>query len=67
MEILSNFIKSWLGLMVLTSVVAVTIGVIASGVIFIGDKVEKEWVKMVLSFLWFTFIFSGIITLLNLI
>lgn len=67
MEILSNFIRSWLGLMALTSVVAVTIGVIASGVVFIGNRVDKEWVKIVLSFLWFTFIFSVIITLLNLI
>lgn len=67
MEILSNFIKSWMGFMALTSVIAVTIGVIASGVIFIDSKVDKEWVKIVLSFLWFTFVFSVIITLLNLI
>lgn len=67
MEILINFIKSWLGLMALTSVVAVTMGVIASGVMFIDSKVEKEWVKIVLSFLWFTFVFSVAITLLNLI
>ena len=67
MEILSNFIKSWLSFMALASVVAVTLGVIASGVIFIDSKVEKEWVKIVLSFLWFTFVFSVVITLLNLI
>ena len=67
MEILSNFIKSWLGFMALASVVAVTLGVIASGVIFIDSKVEKEWVKIVLSFLWFSFVFSVIITLLSLI
>lgn len=67
MEILINFIKSWLGFMTLSSVVAVTIGVIASGVIFIDSKVDKEWVKIVLSFLWFTFTVSVIITLLSLI
>ena len=66
MEILSYFIKSWLDFMALASVVAVTLGVIASGVIFIDSKVEKEWVKIVLSFLWFSFIFSAIITLLSL-
>ena len=53
--------------MTLSSVVAVTIGVIASGVIFIDSKVDKEWVKIVLSFLWFTFTVSVIITLLSLI
>ena len=67
MEILINFIKSWMGFMALSSVVAVTIGVIASGVIFIDSKVDKEWVKIVLSFLWFSFVFSVIVTLLNLI
>ena len=67
MEILSNFIKYWVGFMALSTVVAVTIGVIASGVIFIDSKVEKEWVKIVLSFLWFSFVFSVIITLLSLI
>lgn len=67
MEILSNFIKSWLSFMALSSVVAVTIGVIASGVIFIDSKVDKEWVKIVLSFLWFSFVFSVVVTLLSLI
>ena len=67
MEILINFIKSWLGFMALASVVTVTIGVIASGVMFIENKVDKEWVKIVLSFLWFTFIFAVVITLLDLI
>ena len=67
MEILSYFIKSWLGFMALASVVAVTLGVIASGVIFIDSKVDREWVKIVLSFLWFTFVFAVVITLLNLI
>ena len=67
MEILSNFIKSWVGFMALSTVVAVTIGVIASGVIFIDNRVDKEWVKIVLSFLWFSFVFSVIITLLSLI
>ena len=67
MEILINFIKSWLGFMALTTVVVVIMGVVASGVIFIDSKVDKEWVKIVLSFLWFSFIFSVIVTLLNLI
>ena len=67
MEILVNFMKSWLSFMALATVVAVTMGVIASGVIFIDSKVDKEWVKIVLSFLWFTFIFSVTITLLSLI
>ena len=67
MEILINFIKSWLGFMALASVVAVTMGVIASGVIFIDNRVDKEWVQIVLSFLWFSFVFSVIITLLSLI
>ena len=67
MEILSNFIKSWVGFMALSTVVAVTIGVIASGVIFIDNRVDKEWVQIVLSFLWFSFVFSVIITLLSLI
>ena len=67
MEILINFMKSWLGFMALASVVAVTLGVIASGVIFIDSKVDKEWIKIVLSFLWFSFVFSVIITLLSLI
>ena len=67
MEILINFMKSWLGFMALASVVAVTMGVIASGVIFIDSKVDKEWIKIVLSFLWFSFVFSVIITLLSLI
>lgn len=53
--------------MALSSVVAVTIGVIASGVIFIDSKVDKEWVKIVLSFLWFSFVFSVVVTLLSLI
>lgn len=53
--------------MALASVVTVTIGVIASGVMFIENKVDKEWVKIVLSFLWFTFIFAVVITLLDLI
>ena len=67
MEILSNFIKSWVGFMALSTVVAVTIGVIASGVIFIDNRVDKEWVQIVLSFLWFSFVFAVVITLLNLI
>ena len=66
MEILVNFMKSWLSFMALASVVAVTLGVIANGVIFIDSKVEKEWVKIVLSFLWFTFVFAVVITLLSL-
>ena len=66
MEILSIFIKSWLSFMALSTVVAVFVGAIVSGVIFIDSKVEKEWVKIVLSFLWFSFIFSAIITLLSL-
>ena len=66
MEILSNFIITWLSFMALASVVTITIGVIASGVIFIGNKVDKEWVHIVLSFLWFTFVFAVVITLLSL-
>ena len=67
MEILSNFIKSWMGFMALSTVVAVTIGVIASGIIFIDNRVNKEWVQIVLSFLWISFVFSVVVTLLSLI
>lgn len=67
MEILSNFMKAWLGFMALTSVVVVTIGVIASGIVFIDNKVDKGWIKTVLSFLWITFTLSILVTLLNLI
>lgn len=53
--------------MALSTVVAVTIGVIASGIIFIDNRVNKEWVQLVLSFLWISFVFSVVVTLLSLI